>query len=199
MALSDYGTFIIAMAYFGEPDSKTLDFIEDQYQETYTAAALSQFRKRYGIHKNSRAEYIAIRYGLEIVERFHNGETVKDIADSLGFQQKHVSLAIKGNGVSTEKRCTQSFLLENYRCELIGFVGKGIACRTAADWLGQNRGLNCSKNVVLEAMKAITNETRYLAKMLESIAWVFELQPQQRKLALKELFTEISNLNPMDS
>ena len=191
--LSDYGTFIAIMAYFGEPDSNVLDFISENYQESYTPAALTQFRRRNKIHKNNRAEYISIRYGLEIVERFNDGETVNQIAESMQIHPKYASAAIKDQGESTERRCTQDFLLTEHRCDLLGFIGRGMSSRAAAKWLEENRQISCSKNVVLAAMKVLTNGRPYLTKILQDIAWIFDLQEADKQQALKDFAEVIVN------
>lgn len=191
--LSDYGTFIAIMAYFGEPDSNVLDFISENYQESYTPAALTQFRRRNKIHKNNRAEYISIRYGLEIVERFNDGETVNQIAESMQIHPKYASAAIKAQGESTERRCTQDFLLTEHRYDLLGFIGRGMSSRAAAKWLEENRQISCSKNVVLAAMKVLTNGRPYLTKILQDIAWIFDLQEADKQQALKDFAEVIVN------
>lgn len=191
MALSDFGTFIVIMAHMAQPDKMTLDFIEQTYGESYTAAALTQFRKRHSIHKNTQSEYVACCHGLEIVERFTSGETVKDIAADLGFSVKHVSFAIKAKGESTEKRCTQDFLLTEFRSDLFGFLTQNTPCREAAEWLEKHRNITCSKNVVLAAMQSIKKQYIHWEKIAEIRQWLAAIPENQRVQTLTDISAEI--------
>lgn len=196
MKLSDVGTLIALCAYFAVPDPELLDYIYEEYGKRYTRPALSQYRRRAGIQKNTQAEYIAARYGAQIVSRYQAGENLKQIAETLGEEPRYVSEALRITGDTTEQRCTKTLLLTSFRVDIVRLVATGTSCREGVEVLEAKYGLRCSKNVVNAAMNAITDADgdKSLKHLLESLAWVFDLPSERRTTLLRALHHQLGLL-----
>ena len=63
MKLSDFGTLITLGDYFALPDKDIISYIKEITGKQYSVSALTNFRKKNKIHKNTKKESLVIRYG----------------------------------------------------------------------------------------------------------------------------------------